>query len=144
MHLLNDPVFGLYALVATLVSLHLAVLGSYTGFVRTRRKVFVNPEDASTFKATGAEVDHPDVQRTKRAHMNALENAVPFLAIGFLYALSGPSKVGAQAYFFTYLGSRVLHSIIYLVGKQPWRTLMFAIGQAAILGMAVHVLRTVL
>jgi len=144
MHLTNDPILGLYALVASLVSLHLIVLAAYTGRVRTLHKTFVNPEDAAAFKGKGVEIEHPDVLRVKRAHMNALENAVPFLAIGLLYALSGPSKVGAQAYFFTYLGARVLHSIFYLAQKQPFRTITFAIGALACTGMAVHVIRTVI
>ena len=61
--------------------------------------------------------------------------------VGLLYAFSGPSKVGAQAYFFTFVGARILHSIFYLWGRQPFRTLCFAIGALATIGMAVHVLR---
>ncbi len=144
MQLANDPILSLYALTATLVSLHLIVLAAYTGRVRTLRKTYVNAEDATAFKGKEGEVDHPDVLRVKRAHMNALENAVPFLAIGLLYALSGPSKVGAQVYFFTFLGARLLHSVFYLAQKQPFRTLMFALGALATTGMAVHVIRVAL
>jgi uncharacterized MAPEG superfamily protein len=144
MHLANDPILSLYALVATLVSLHLVALALYTGRVRALHKVFVNTEDAAAFKGKETEAEHPDVLRVKRAHMNALESAVPFLAVGLLYALSGPSKVGAQAYFFTYLGARVLHTVFYLAQKQPFRTLTFAIGALAIIGMGVHVIRTVI
>jgi hypothetical protein len=35
----------------------------------------------------------------------------------------------------------VLHSIFYLFGRQPFRTLMFGVGVAAMIGMAVRVIR---
>ncbi|MEZ4297543.1 MAG: MAPEG family protein [Polyangiaceae bacterium] len=145
MSLLNDnPALKLYALVSALVGVHVILLALWTGTVRTMRKQWVNPEDAKLNKGEVSEQDHPDVQRVKRAHMNALENALPFLAIGLVYALTAPSKVGAQAYFFTFLGARLLHTIFYLWGKQPFRTLMFAVGVLANLGMAVHVVRAVM
>jgi uncharacterized MAPEG superfamily protein len=137
----DDPILKLYALVSTLVALHLILLAGWTGSVRTRHKTFVNPEDAVALKGKQVESDHPDVLRVKRAHQNALENAIPFFAIGLMYALSKPSMIGAQAYFFTFLGARVLHSLFYLWGKQPVRTLMFAIGVLAVVGMGVHVIR---
>lgn len=49
----------------------------------------------------------------KRAHQNALENAVPFFAIGLLYALSGASALleaearGAATVAFPALGAGV-------------------------------------
>jgi uncharacterized MAPEG superfamily protein len=137
----DDPILKLYALVSTLVALHLVLLALWTGVVRNRDKKFVNPEDAAALKGTQAESDHPDVLRVKRAHQNALENAIPFFAIGLVYALSKPTMIGAQAYFFTFLGARVLHSLFYLLGKQPFRTLMFAVGVLAMVGMGVHVIR---
>ena len=137
----DHPALKLYALVSVLTALHVVLLALWTGTLRTRRKAFVNPEDATALKGTQVEADHPDVLRVKRAHQNALENAVPFFAIGLAYALSGPSQTGAQAYFFTFLGARVLHSLFYLFGKQPFRTLVFAVGVAAMIGMAVHVIR---
>jgi uncharacterized MAPEG superfamily protein len=139
--MLANPALNLYALVSALVALHLIVLGGWTGAVRVRHKTFVNPEDAALNKISHVEADHANVLRAKRAHQNALENAVPFFAIGLTYAFSGPSKLGASAYFFTFLAARVLHSVFYLSGKQPFRTLMFAIGTFALVGMGVHVIR---
>jgi glutathione S-transferase len=137
----DSPALKLYALVAALLGVHMILIALWTGTVRVRHKQWVNPEDAKLNKGAQAEQDHPEVQRVKRAHQNALENVLPFIAIGLAYALSGPSKTGAQAYFFTFLGARVLHSIFYLWGRQPFRTLMFATGVLAMLGMAVHVIR---
>ncbi len=141
---LENPAFRTYGLCAAIVCVHLLVLAGLTGYTRARRKTFVNPEDARLNKGTEAEHDHPDVRRTLRCHMNALENAVPFLSLGLLYVIVGATPTGAQAYFFTYTGSRVVHSIFYLWGKQPFRTLFFAIGALANLGMAYQVIHAVL
>jgi glutathione S-transferase len=137
----HDPALSLYALTGTLVALHLLVLAGWTGYARNKAKTFVNPEDAAAVKGAQADADHPDVQRAKRAHMNAIESAVPFFAVGLLYAFSGPSQLGAQVYFYTFLAARVLHSIFYLAQKQPFRTISFAVGALAITGMGVHVIR---
>ena len=90
----DNPALKLYALTGTLVALQLLVLAGWTGFVRTKHKAFVNPEDATLNKGAQVEADHPDVLRTKRAHQNAIESAIPFLAVGLLYALTGPSMLG--------------------------------------------------
>lgn len=137
----DNPALKLYALVAAISSLHLILLALWTGTVRVRAKQWVNPEDAALNKGEQKDQDHPDVQRVKRAHQNALENAIPFFALGLLYALSGASKTGAQAYFFTFLGARLLHTVFYLWGRQPFRTLMFAVGVFAMIGMAVQIIR---
>ena len=141
MNPLQAPALSLYALCASILALHLIFLALWTGRVRVRSKKYVNPEDAVLNKADRVDTEDADVARVQRAHLNALENAVPFFVVGLLYAMSGPSKLGAQAYFFTFTAVRVLHSIFYLWGRQPFRTLMFAIGVLVTIGMAVHVIR---
>jgi glutathione S-transferase len=138
---LDNPALKLYALAGAVAAVHLLLLALWTGTVRVQRKTWVNPEDAALNKGAQADADHPDVQRVKRAHQNALENALPFFALGLLYALTNPSPGAAQIYFFTFVGARLLHSVFYLWGKQPFRTLMFATGVLAMLGMAVQVIR---
>jgi prostaglandin-E synthase 1 len=141
---LTNPAFAPYAIAAGILGAHLILLAFWTGTVRAMKKQFVNPEDAKLNKADASEVEHPDVLRTKRAHQNALENAVPFFAVGALYVATGASVTGAKAYCFTFLAARLLHSVFYLRGIQPFRTISFAIGALATLGMAVHVVRAAL
>ena len=136
-----NPALSLYALSAVALVFHLFILAGYTGYVRTKNKQWVNPEDAKLNKGENTDVEHPDVARTKRAHGNALENAVPFFVVGALYAMTDPGHTGAVAYFGTFVGVRVLHSIFYLWGRQPFRTMMFAIGVLACIGMGIHVIR---
>jgi microsomal prostaglandin-E synthase 1 len=139
----NHAPFVYYLIAAALLALQLLGLSFYTGLARTKAKKVLNPEDARTVirGSEVVEVEAPEVARIHRAHRNALENAVPFFVIGLLYVLTQGSKLGALAYFGTFTLARLLHSLFYLGGVQPWRTATFAIGALATIGMAVHVLR---
>ncbi len=139
MSLFGQPGFKIYAIVAAILAIHMLLLALWTGTVRVRHKVWVNPEDAKLNKGKHVDTEHEAVQRVKRAHQNALENAVPFFIVGLLYALTGPSKNGALIYFGTFCAARLLHTAFYLWGRQPFRTLMFAIGVLCTIGMAVHI-----
>jgi len=142
---MGTPTFDTYALVSALLAIHLLLLAGWTGATRTRAKRYLNAEDHVVIKGGAQAPDEdPGVLRVKRAHANALENAVPFFVVGALYVATGGSKLGVQAYCYTFLAARVLHSIFYLAGKQPFRTLSFAVGAFSILGMAVHVIRAAL
>ena len=133
--------FNYFALASAIVAIHLFVLAGITGYVRAKRKQFVNPEDAALNKAEKVDDDHPDVLRVKRAHMNLMESAIPFFGVAGLYVMTGATKTGAMAYFGTFVVARVLHTIFYLLGKQPFRTITFVIGAFAVIGMAVHIIR---
>ena len=69
-----------------------------------------------------AEVEHADVQRVKRAHLNSLENILPFFAIGYLYTLTQPSLMMASLLFYSFLALRTLYAVFYLAARQPFRT----------------------
>jgi uncharacterized MAPEG superfamily protein len=142
--MLTGDAARLYLLFSTIVALHLIALALWTGTVRVRNKKWANPEDAKFNKGELVDQDHPDVLRVKRAHVNLMESAIPFFAIGFAYAMTGATKTGALAYYGTFVGVRVLHTFFYLGQKQPFRTISFAIGVLTMVGMAVHVLRAVI
>jgi glutathione S-transferase len=137
----GNPAFSAYAISSTILALHLIFLALWTGKVRGQAKTYVSEEDAHAFKGAKAATEHVDVLRAYRAHMNALENDVPFFVVGLLYAMTGATATGAAAYYYTFVGARVLHSIFSLGGMQPWRTIAFLVGALAVVGMAVHVLR---
>lgn len=131
---------SVYALAASFVTLHLVFMSGLTGAVRARTKSFPNPED----NRGEATLDHPDVLRVKRAHQNLLENAIFFYPIGALYVATGPSTTAAIAYFGTFVAARAIHTIVYLRGMQPWRTMAYGVGVLAVLGMMFHVVRAAL
>ncbi len=138
---LANPAFKTYVLAATFVGLHLVLLALWTGTVRAIRKVFVWPEDARLNKGETSPTEHPDVLRVQRAHANLIENALPFLMIGLAYVATGASECGAQILLYGFVAARVLHSVFYLAGRQPFRTIMFGIGVISIGTMAIQVLR---
>ena len=83
-------------------------------------------------------------QRIKRAHMNALENAVPFFVIALIYTQTDPGMTMVRVLFFTFVAVRILHALFYLNAKQPVRTMVFGIGALVNIIMAVQVIRAVI
>ena len=145
MPIFSDPVFQAYALGVSAVVVTLYGLGFHTAKLRADRKIVLNPEDVGVNRgARVAEVEHPDVLRVKRAHLNLVENAVPFFAIGLLYTMTDPSVNLARALFAIFVGIRVFHAVFYLAAKQPFRTLSFVIGALCNLTMVVQVVRAAL
>ncbi len=143
-NLITDPVFDWYALAAIVVALTLYGLGFNTAKVRAERKIVVNAEDAGiNGNARVEDSEHADVLRIKRAHLNALENAVPFFLLGFLYALTSPSLGMARGLYLTFVVVRLFHAFFYLSAKQPFRTASFGVGALVNVIMAVQVLRAV-
>jgi len=135
------PALRTYAVASSLVALNMLVLAGMTGAARGKTKSFNNPEDA---RGAPLNQEDPKVSRLKRAHTNALESAIMFYPIALLYCFAAPSDFGARAYFFAYAVARILHSVFYLAEKQPWRTIMYAVGTLSIVGMMVHVIRVAL
>ena len=143
--LLSQPAFQLYAFCSAVLIITLYGLAFWTAKIRGDRKSIINPEDFKVVSGgTVVEVEHPDVQRIKRAHINALENAVPFFVIGFIYTQTNPGLMMVRGLFFTFLAFRLFHALFYLSAKQPFRTLSFALGGVINLVMVVQVLRAVL
>lgn len=143
MNIFHDPVFQSYALAVAAIVLTLYGLAFRTVATRASRKVEVNAEDIGTRGATLAPVEHPDVLRVKRAHLNLLENALPFFAIGLLYTMTDPNLTLARILFGGFVAVRVAHAFFYLGAKQPWRTLSFATGALVNIVMVVQVGRAV-
>jgi prostaglandin-E synthase 1 len=135
-----DPQFKVYVICSVVLTLNMLVLGGMTAARRAKVKSFANPEDSkvSFSEAKLNEgVEHPEVARIQRAHRNLLESLPMFLALGLIAVLAGANPLGVQICLGTFTGARVLHSIVYLNGLQPWRTIFFAIGLFCLLGLSV-------
>ncbi|VTJ65535.1 Hypothetical predicted protein [Marmota monax] len=109
--------------------------------------VFANPEDCESFgKGENAKKylrTDDRVERVRRAHLNDLENIVPFVGIGLLYSLSGPDLSTALLHFRLFVGARIYHTIAYLTPlPQPNRALAFFVGFGVTLSMAYRLLKT--
>jgi uncharacterized MAPEG superfamily protein len=141
--LLADPTFRLLALVDLLLVLKMAALGNYTSILRLRRHVYATPEDYALRAKTPGGHDE-DIERVRRAHRNDLENIPPFFVVSFLYVLTRPSYGAAAIYFWGFLAARVLHSVFYIRGAQPHRTIAFAAGSILTFVMLMSTLVAVL
>jgi microsomal prostaglandin-E synthase 1 len=138
--LLADPSFKLYVVCCAVLTLEMLLLSAMTAAKRSGRKNYLNPEDASvSFKdaklVEGAE--HPDVARVQRAHRNLSENLHMFFALGLVSVLVSASSLGVRVCLATFTVARVLHAVVYINELQPWRTIMYAIGSFALLGLMV-------
>ena len=135
------PAYQPLILFSTLLVLKMFAVGGATANRRRLAKVVLNPEDVGVNPGSHAEeAEAPEVLRAKRAHINDLENIPGFLVLATLFTLSGASSTAGWAYFGVYFAARTLHTITYLSGKQPWRTISFFAGQLCMFGVAVQLL----
>jgi prostaglandin-E synthase 1 len=142
MTLIADPTFKLYAVCCVVLSFQMLLLGAMTAAKRANRKNYLNPEDVKvSFKDAklieGAE--HPDVARVIRAHRNMNESLPLFFALGLICVLAGVSPLGAKICIGVFTGARIVHSIVYIKELQPFRTMSYAIGAFALIGMMVQI-----
>ena len=145
--LLSDPQFRIYAICCVMLSAQMLILGGYTAARRAGNKNYLNPEDNKvSFKEArlveGAE--HPEVARIQRAHRNLLESLPMFFALGLIFVLAGANPMGGKVCFITFTAARVLHSLVYIKKLQPFRTITYAIGSFALIGMMVMIVMAVL
>lgn len=135
--MLSNPTFVVYAITCLVLCANLMFLWGYSGGVRGKTKTVLNSEDPAMI-AKGAQVvetDPPEVARVLRAHRNAEANIYPFFCLGLIFVLAGGPALHAKILFGVFAGARILHSIVYLAGKQPWRTLSFLVGALALLAL---------
>ncbi len=125
-----------YSLCVVALFLKMFALSAYQGFHRIGRRTFVNPEDAAVFNKAPAAEELPQVQRAAKAWLNDLENIPIFLGLGTAYVLTGASPGAATWLFSTFTIARILHTLMYLLGLQPWRTITYAVGILCLLGMS--------
>jgi uncharacterized MAPEG superfamily protein len=132
---LSNSTFVVYAATCLVLCLNLLFLWAYSGAVRAKTKTAINAEDAARFGSPHKEFDPPEVARVLRAHSNAQASIYPFLLLGLVFVLAGGSSESAKIIFGIFTGARILHSIVYLAGKQPWRTILFLVGGLATLAL---------
>ncbi|XP_053271168.1 microsomal glutathione S-transferase 1 [Pleuronectes platessa] len=145
---MDSPVLRSYFTYATIVILKMMLMSPLTSYFRLTRKVFANLEDtklaspALDKKLVGTD---PEVERVRRCHLNDLENIVPFVVVGLLYALTAPDLSAALLHFRIFAGARIFHTMAYVCAlPQPSRALGFIVGLTVTFSMAYRVLRTVL
>ncbi|XP_050450384.1 microsomal glutathione S-transferase 1 [Cataglyphis hispanica] len=121
-------IFGFWGSILVLKMLAMLPL---TVRQRFRKKVFMNEEDAALTDGSKVTYNDPDVERVRRAHLNDLENILPWFAITYLWLGTGPSSWLAKMLIRTFVLARIFHTISYVIMKQqPTRAIVFFVGFA--------------
>ncbi|GLD66089.1 microsomal glutathione S-transferase 1-like protein [Lates japonicus] len=145
--LMENDVFMAFSTYAAIVILKMMLMAPMTAYYRLTRGAFANEEDVSRKPAEERKKllrAHPDVERVKRCHQNDLENIIPFVVVGLLYALTDPELSTALLHFRLFTGSRIFHTIAYVGAlPQPSRGLSWMLGMLVTFSMAYRVLSTV-
>ncbi|XP_072509725.1 microsomal glutathione S-transferase 1 isoform X2 [Notamacropus eugenii] len=145
-HLMDSEVFSAFTTYGAIVLSKMMIMSIVTAFFRLTRKAFANPEDVPGSKTPEnikkfVRTDD-SVERVRRAHLNDLENIIPFLGIGLLYSLSNPDLTTALWHFRIFAAARIYHSIAYVTPlPQPNRGLSWFIGYLVTWSMAYRVLK---
>jgi len=89
------------------------------------------------------------VERGLAAHRNDLENIPIFLVLAILLFISGPhssknSHFAHILYLAIFTAARLVHTLAYLVGVQPYRSLSFGVGILVSAVAACHLVMQVL
>nr|QST14970.1 mGST1 protein [Diaphanosoma celebensis] len=137
LYTLSNPVFAAYCFYGALLCLKTLLMAPLTGRLRIIKKAFANPED-------GKVKTDDDVERVRRAHLNDLENILPFLVLGFLYVATNPSPTTALLAFRVFALARFIYTLVYAVFvlRQPARGIAFMTGMVVNVYLAISVIMT--
>jgi prostaglandin-E synthase 1 len=134
------PAFQPYVISLLVLGANLVGLANATALTRGQASEVINPEDVALNKKASVvyEGGNDRTARYRRAHRNALENTPVFMISALVLTLMGASATVAAALFYSYAALRIAHSVCYVKGIQPFRTLSFVLAllvQIAVLGL---------
>ncbi|WP_431703187.1 MAPEG family protein [Pseudomonas sp. BR20] len=130
-----NELLNIYALCVLVLCLKMFGIPCYQGFFRLRGLAFTNREDAAVFKRAAHPVELPQVSRASRAWANDLENIPLFFVLGGLCVALGTAGAPTAWLFGGFTLARMAHTLMYLAGWQPWRTLAYGLGVACLFGL---------
>lgn len=134
---MSNPSLRLLALVDLLLVWKIMAVGNATTLLRFRRRTYASPEDYALHGAAVKELPDEVIERSRRAHLNDLENILPFFAVSAIYALTAPPYGMLASYLWGFLIARTAHSVFYLRAMQPHRSIAFAIGELLMFAMSI-------
>lgn len=133
------PAFQPYVISVLVLGANLVGLANATAFTRGQASEVINPEDLGLNKNASVvyEGGNDRTARYRRAHRNALENTPVFITTALVLTMMGVSGTIAATLFYAYAGLRIVHSVCYVKGIQPFRTISFVLAlvvQVVVLG----------
>uniref|UniRef100_A0A182W8W2 Microsomal glutathione S-transferase 1 n=1 Tax=Anopheles minimus TaxID=112268 RepID=A0A182W8W2_9DIPT len=123
----EPAVFQAYAFWVAVLGLKMLLMSVLTGLQRGSKKVFANPEDVTP--GGKLKYDDPDVERVRRAHLNDMENILPYFIISFLYMFTNPSVTVAVNLFRLVAVVRICHTVFHVfIPVHKFRGMAWATG----------------
>lgn len=146
-HLISDANFRTLLQVDALLVLGLMSMSNYTSVLRLKSRVYATPEDYALYHrrlslaGAGSGVDTGDpIERSRRIHLNHLENVLPFIVLSVLYALTEPEHALFAGMLWAFLVLRVSYTVFYSRAMQPHRTIAYTLAAAIQFAMALFTL----
>ncbi|XP_012522736.2 microsomal glutathione S-transferase 1 [Monomorium pharaonis] len=126
---INPEVLKVFGFWGSILALKLMAMVLLTARQRMQKRVFSNQEDLMFGTKAKIAFDDPDVERVRRAHLNDLENILPWFTITYLWLGTGPSLWLAKILIRIFVLSRIVHTISYIILlQQPTRAISFFVG----------------
>lgn len=115
----------------------------YQGYFRISRKAYQTAEDARFAGVAPQPQELPQVQQAAKAWRNDLENIPMFIALVGVGVWVGSDVAALGGWAMAFTLARIAHTVCFLAGWQPWRTLAFGAGIVCLFGVSVSILLTV-
>ena len=135
----------IYALVIAVVLLvinHTWIMTS-TELIRVRFKMYSTPEEwaaSGTSEKDAPELGVRELKRRHNTHHNTTENAVYYVLLSLIFAISSPTVIAAQVWIIGFAVARLGYTYSYITGKNNSRGLFMTLSLLAIYGMASNLL----
>src|SRR5271169_300362 len=137
--------YQFYALTTVILFFKMFANSIVQGIGRVNSKTFVTAEDAEFFAHVPPAPDEaPIVKRAAMAWRNDLEHIPTFLFLGLIYVTLGCWPEGAYIYFTIFATPRIMQTLLFLRGLQPWRTISYGFGLTICFVVSFHILGAVL
>jgi len=138
----DQELFEAFAFYAAVVLVKMLFMAFLTARQRFGTGTFISSEDIVGKEKKGfTTAPNENVERVRRAHLNDIENIVPFFCLGLLYIFTSPALATALLVFRIFAACRIAHSIVYLlVIPQPARALAFFGGMGVNLFMGYKII----
>ncbi len=130
----------------TVVALFVKIWGVaiFQGIYRARSDQFTRREDAEVFgDGEVAETDPLPVDRAQRALRNDVENIPVFLFLAWSFVTLDVWPAATPYYFSVFVVARTGHSISYILGTQPARTISYTLGLAVSIALSWHLVSAI-
>jgi glutathione S-transferase len=147
----QNPAFVTYLIAASLMILKVMGQGWMTVYRMIKSEAgLLNPEDLTPGPANRnprpEQLERNEyVDRSRRMHLNDLENIPAFLVCGLIFVAIRPPLLWVEILMYTFVVARLAHTLAYATGQRhEVRATLYSVGSIVVIVMAVWVLAALL